>query len=100
MDEPFGAIDAKTRDTLQHLLLKLWAEDSEKKTIVFVTHDLEEAIFLADRIVFMLPKGIHSVIDVNLPRPRDKEKMLDDIEYKELRGNLVQLFNDVQKGVE
>lgn len=92
MDEPFGAIDAKTRETLQQLLLKLWVEDEEKKTIVFVTHDLDEALLLADKIVFMVPKGIHSVIDVNIPRPRSKEVFFDNEEYRQLHGRLVSLF--------
>lgn len=92
MDEPFGAIDAKTRETLQQLLLKLWVEDEEKKTIVFVTHDLDEALLLADKIVFMVPKGIHSVIDVNIPRPRSKEVFFDNEEYRKLHGKLVSLF--------
>ena len=94
MDEPFGAIDAKTRETLQQLLLKLWNEDENKKTIVFVTHDLEEAIFLADRIVFMVPKGIHSIINVELERPRDKDKLLLNEKYRSLRSRLVKLFYD------
>lgn len=92
MDEPFGAIDAKTREVLQQLLLKLWVEDDEKKTIVFVTHDLDEALLLADRIVFMVPKGIHSIIDVNIDRPRSKESLFDNEEYRRLHGELVRLF--------
>jgi NitT/TauT family transport system ATP-binding protein len=92
MDEPFGALDAKTRENLQQLLLKLWREDEEKKTIVFVTHDLDEALLLADRIVFMIPKGIHSVIDVNIPRPRNKEQLFDNDEYRRLHNLLVNLF--------
>lgn len=94
MDEPFGAIDAKTRDVLQQLLLKLWAEDSEKKTIVFVTHDLDEALLLADKIVFMVPKGIQSVINVDIERPRDKEKLLNDEHYRSIRSKLIKLFNN------
>ena len=94
MDEPFGAIDAKTRDVLQQLLLKLWAEDKEKKTIVFVTHDLEEAIFLADKIVFMEPKGIKKIIDVKIDRPRLKEKMLGNDRYRTLRSQLVKMFSN------
>ena len=94
MDEPFGAIDAKTRDVLQQLLLKLWAEDSEKKTIVFVTHDLDEALLLADKIVFMVPKGIQSVINVDIERPRDKEKLLNDDHYRSIRSKLIKLFNN------
>lgn len=92
MDEPFGAIDAKTRSILQNLLLKLWSSEDEKKTVVFVTHDLEEAIFLADKVVFMVPKGIHSIINVNIDRPRNKEKLLGDARYRNLRTKLVKLF--------
>ncbi len=92
MDEPFGAIDAKTRENLQLLLLKLWVEDESKKTIVFVTHDLDEALLLADRIVFMVPKGIHSVLEVSIPRPRSKEVLFDNEEYRRLHGELVRLF--------
>lgn len=94
MDEPFGAIDAKTREVLQQLLLKLWEEDTKKKTIVFVTHDLEEAILLADKIVFMEPKGIKEVIDVNIERPRNKEKLLNNDRYQNLRSRLVKMFHN------
>ena len=99
MDEPFGAIDAKTRDVLQQLLLRLWAEDKEKKTIVFVTHDLEEAIFLADKIVFMEPKGIKNIIDVRIERPRLKEKMLSNDRYRSLRSRLVKMFSNEDEEV-
>ncbi len=93
MDEPFGAIDAKTRETLQKLLLKLWSEDDEKKTVVFVTHDLDEALYLADKIVFMVPKEIQSVLSVDLARPRNKEALMGDHNYRQLRGRLIKLFN-------
>ncbi|MBQ5999285.1 MAG: ABC transporter ATP-binding protein [Treponema sp.] len=92
MDEPFGALDAKIRENLQTLLLKLWREDENKKTIVFVTHDLNEALLLADRIVFMMPLHIHSVIDVNIPRPRTRISMFDSPEYKTLSKKLNNLF--------
>lgn len=96
MDEPFGALDAKIRENLQALLLKLWREDENKKTVVFVTHDLNEAILLADRIVFMMPLRIHSVIDVNIPRPRAREAVYETSEYKRLSNKLNHLFyNDV-----
>ncbi|MBR1715170.1 MAG: ABC transporter ATP-binding protein [Treponema sp.] len=92
MDEPFGALDAKIRENLQKLLLKMWREDEKKKTIVFVTHDLNEAELLADRIVFMIPKHIYAVIDDNLPRPRNYPYIQDSREYKELYQKLVKYF--------
>lgn len=92
MDEPFGALDAKIRENLQSLLIKLWREDKEKKTIVFVTHDLNEAILLADKIVFMIPLHIHSVIDVNIPRPRTRISVFDSPEYKNLCKKLNNLL--------
>ena len=94
MDEPFGALDAKIRENLQELLLKLWREDGKRKTVVFVTHDLSEAIFLADRIVFMLPKRIHSVIDVGIKRPRIRSDVFASARYRELNDELKGLFED------
>jgi len=92
MDEPFGAIDAKTRVSLQELLLKLWNDDAERKTVVFVTHDIDEALLLSDTIIFMEPKKINQIIKVNLPRPRKKESLFENGEYRQLRGKLVGLF--------
>jgi len=72
MDEPFGALDAQTREVLQEELLRIW--EQERKTVVFVTHSISEAIFLADRIVVMAtqPGSIKAVIDVPLAHPRDR----------------------------
>jgi len=80
MDEPFGALDAQLRFTMQHELLRIWEQD--RKTIIFVTHDLDEAILLADRIVVFgtRPGRVIHVEDVPLERPRD---------LAELRGNPV-----------
>ncbi|MHC8333794.1 ABC transporter ATP-binding protein [Pseudomonas sp. LB3P25] len=70
MDEPFAALDAQTRETLQDELLRIW--DLHKKTIVFITHSLDEAIFLSDRVAVMTPQPgrIKEIIDINLERPR------------------------------
>src|SRR6516225_7097132 len=68
MDEPFGALDAQTRETMQEELLQIHART--KKTILFVTHDLDEAVLIADRIVVMRDGCVHETMDVPLPRPR------------------------------
>jgi NitT/TauT family transport system ATP-binding protein len=70
MDEPFGALDALTRQKLHHLLLELW--DANRKTVLFVTHDVAEAVFLSDRVLIMTPRPgrIESEVKIDLPRPR------------------------------
>jgi NitT/TauT family transport system ATP-binding protein len=72
MDEPFGALDAQTREILQEEMLRIW--QSERKTVVFVTHSISESLFLADQIVVMAtkPGAIKAVIDVDLPHPRER----------------------------
>lgn len=71
LDEPFGALDSQTRFAMQQWLLQLWADFG--RTILFVTHDIDEAIFLADRVVVMLPRPgrIGRILEIGLPRPRD-----------------------------
>ena len=69
MDEPFGALDAQTRETLQGELLQI--HERTKKTILFVTHDLDEAVLLADRAVVMQHGRVHEIVSVPLSRPRD-----------------------------
>ncbi|MPZ87256.1 MAG: ATP-binding cassette domain-containing protein [Nitriliruptorales bacterium] len=72
MDEPFGALDAQTRHLLQDDLLQLWQED-KRKTTIFITHSMEEAVYLSDRVLLMdtRPGRIQETIEVDLPRPRD-----------------------------
>jgi len=77
MDEPFGALDAQTRGMMQELLLKIW--ESHKVTVIFVTHDVDEAIFLADRVVVLAsrPGLVKKDISIDLPRPRSYEILTD-----------------------
>jgi NitT/TauT family transport system ATP-binding protein len=76
MDEPFGAVDALTRVRLQEQLLQTWSQ--EKRTVVFITHDVDEAVFLANRVVVMAarPGRIVETVDVDLPYPRNDELRL------------------------
>ena len=88
MDEPFGALDFLTRLKMRTDLVRIW--QSEKKTILFVTHDIEEAVQLADRILIMTarPATIQDVVDVDLPRPHH----LDSPGYLEKRDRIFQLM--------
>ncbi|GGF49717.1 ABC transporter ATP-binding protein [Marmoricola endophyticus] len=84
MDEPFGALDAITRVAMQRFLLQLWERD--RMTVVFVTHDVEEAVLLGDRICVMsgTPGRTRAVFDVDLPRPRELE-LTDTVEFAHLK---------------
>jgi NitT/TauT family transport system ATP-binding protein len=88
MDEPFAALDAQTRVLVQERFLRLWEET--KATVLLVTHDLSEAILLADRVAIMSsrPGRIKEDIDIELPRPRDIEKLLTTSEYQRLYQHL------------
>jgi NitT/TauT family transport system ATP-binding protein len=87
MDEPFGALDSQTRTVMQQLLLKVWEKDS--KTVIFVTHDIEEALFLGDIIYVMSARPGRFVdrITVPLPRPRRYE-LFSTPEFLELKGRI------------
>ncbi len=93
MDEPFGALDALTRRNLQDELLRIWSETG--KTILFVTHSIEESIYLADRIVVMTyrPGTIKRDQRVTLPRPRDPSAA----EFNELKRELGRLVMEEQQ---
>ena len=90
MDEPFGALDSLTRSIMQDFLLEIWEE--QRKTVVLVTHDIDEAIYLADRTVVMTahPGRICEIIDVDLPRPRRYE-MRSDAAFIRLRDHVTEI---------
>ena len=90
MDEPFGAIDPKLRQELQEFFSKLSKEKG--KTVLFVTHDVDEAILLADRIVVMEPGKIRAEIPVTIPYPRRKEELAGTDDYRKLHQKLISLF--------
>lgn len=92
LDEPFGALDAKNRTQLQQLLEHLWYGGSQRKTVIFVTHDIEEAILLADRIVFMRAGQIEAELIVPYSRPRKQEEILKSEDYEKLKSALLDLF--------
>jgi NitT/TauT family transport system ATP-binding protein len=90
MDEPFAALDAQTRELLQEELLRIMERPDERKTVVFVTHSIDEAILLGDRIAIMTarPGEIKEVVAVPFPRPRQPGAMRADPRYAELRAHL------------
>jgi NitT/TauT family transport system ATP-binding protein len=99
MDEPFGPLDAQTRLILQNQLLELWQE--ERKTIVFITHDLSEAVALADRVVVMSarPGRIKTIAPVPIPRPRNLFEIHTDERFRETyRALWASLEEEVKKG--
>ena len=95
LDEPFGALDALTKASLHIELLKLWNLTHRSKTIIMVTHDIEEAVFLSDRIVVMNngpAATIREIEEVHLPRPRNKKDTVNLPEYKIIRERLLNLL--------
>lgn len=97
LDEPFGALDALTKGSMHIELLKLWNLDNRNKTIVMVTHDIEEAIFLSDRVVVMNngpAATIKEIVDIPLARPRNKKDIIHLPEYQEVHDRLLNLLFD------
>ncbi len=97
LDEPFGALDALTKSSMHIELLKLWNLDNREKTIVMVTHDIEEAIFLSDKVVVMNngpAATIKEIVDVPLARPRNKKEIVHDPKYMEIHDRLLGLLID------
>ncbi len=93
MDEPFAALDAQTREILQAELLRIW--EKIKTTVVFVTHSIDEAIYLADRIVVMTarPGTVKEILDIDLPRPRDGD-IRASTEFNAHRGRVWEALRD------
>ena len=95
LDEPFGALDAITKEELQEELLNIW--NTQKCTVLMITHDIDEALFLADRLVMMSngpAAGIGEVLNIDFPRPRNREDIMEDPRYYELRNNALDfLYN-------
>ncbi len=89
LDEPFGALDALTRASLQEWLLGVWVREGQ--TVLFITHDVDEAVFLADRVVVMTPRPgrIRAEIDVPLPRPRTHAALVTDPTFNALKANVL-----------
>jgi nitrate ABC transporter ATP-binding subunit len=93
LDEPFGALDSLTRMDLQDVLLDLWSLD--RKTALMVTHDVDEALYLSDRIALMTrgPRArIGEIVYVDVPRPRERSALLEHPDYYRLRGRLIEFL--------
>ncbi len=95
MDEPFGSLDLYTRESLQLWLLSIWRE--RQTTIVFVTHDIEEAIFLADEILILGQGSIQASFAIDFPRPRNKEARFDS-QFVELRRKIIETTESSANG--
>ena len=95
LDEPFGMLDSLTRMELQQVLIELWRKD--KKTALMVTHDVDEALFLADRIVMMTngpAAEVGDVLEVTFPRPRERKAVLEHPDYYRLREHLITFLEE------
>jgi NitT/TauT family transport system ATP-binding protein len=97
MDEPFASVDAQTRGDLEDLVLKVHADFGI--TVVFVTHDIDESVYLADRIVVLgkRPTTVKQIVRVELPRPRDQAATRELVEFGQLRGRLFRLIKSAQR---
>ena len=101
LDEPFGMLDSMTRFGLQDLLLELW--EKERKTVILVTHDIDEALYLSDRIILMTDGPEARVgldLAITLPRPRDRRMLTESPEYFRLRGQVIRFLEHNSKQFE
>ena len=101
LDEPFGALDPLIRGKLQELLLRLWNEgEGCCKTAVFVTHDIDEALILADRLVFMEPRHITREFVLPKDRARSAEAIVEDVRLRDVKREVMELFDATATGKE
>ncbi len=101
MDEPFGALDALTRAHMQDSLMEI--QNELKNTVIMITHDVDEAVLLSDRIVMMTngpAATIGEILDVKLERPRDRLALVNDAEYTGLRAQVLRFLYEKQRKVE
>src|SRR6202163_3329760 len=96
-DEPFGALDAHTRTRLQNDLLNIWERD--RKTVLFVTHSVDEAVYLSDKVVVMTraPGRIKQIVDIDLPRPRRRSELLLDPRYQKYVVDIERMIDDTSE---
>jgi len=98
MDEPFGALDALTRAHMQDSLIEIQADLNN--TVIMITHDVDEAVLLSDRVVMMTngpAATIGNILDVDLPRPRERVKLADDPHYNHLRADVLKFLYERQR---
>jgi NitT/TauT family transport system ATP-binding protein len=89
MDEPFASVDAQTRMTLQEELTRIW--QARRPTVIFITHDVNEAVFLANRVIVLSKGRLLAEIDVPLPRPRGWDALIEDERFKSISGQVLHL---------
>lgn len=95
MDEPFGALDAVTRANLQDMVIELWKKDEEKKTVFFVTHDVDEALLLSNRILVLGQTPSSVILDIKIEDKRhyDRDSIFDNVDAMKLRAQLIKTIN-------
>jgi NitT/TauT family transport system ATP-binding protein len=97
MDEPFASVDAQTRMGLQQDLIAIW--ERRRPTVFFVTHDVDEAVFLSNRIIVLSrrPSRVREIIEVDIPRPRDWDRLIEDVAFRRLTHHIIGLLTTDEK---
>ncbi len=103
LDEPFGALDALTKSALHEELVTMWSMDRKTETVLMVTHDIDEAIYLSDRVVVMTngpAATVGEIVSIDIPRPRDRRSMIHHEAYTSARDRLLFLLTEAYRGHE